>query len=120
MRLVDGPGELEGAQLAEAQRVIVAAPGAQNSWISWPGVALPEGEKACVTTGNPGQALSSAISGLGKAILPYPLVEEAVSAGRLEILEGPDEGRRAYWLVAPLPQWRQKKVKALVAFLTGA
>ncbi len=23
-----------------------------------------------------------------------------------------------YWLVAPLPQWRQKKVKALVAFLT--
>ncbi|NNC58430.1 MAG: LysR family transcriptional regulator, partial [Erythrobacter sp.] len=31
---------------------------------------------------------------------------------------GPDEGRRAYWLVAPLPQWRQKKVKALVEFLT--
>ena len=28
--------------------------------------------------------------------------------------------RRAYWLVAPLPQWRQKKVKALVAYLTGA
>ena len=27
--------------------------------------------------------------------------------------------RRAYWLLAPLPQWRQKKVKALVAFLTG-
>jgi LysR family glycine cleavage system transcriptional activator len=26
--------------------------------------------------------------------------------------------RRAYWLLAPLPQWRQKKVKALVAFLT--
>jgi LysR family glycine cleavage system transcriptional activator len=26
----------------------------------------------------------------------------------------------AYWLVAPLPQWRQKKVKALVAALAGA
>ena len=25
----------------------------------------------------------------------------------------------AYWLVAPLPQWRQKKVKALVAALSG-
>ncbi|MBO6608731.1 LysR family transcriptional regulator [Altererythrobacter sp.] len=119
VRLVDGPGELEGVQLAEAQRVVVAAPKAQDSWISWPGVALPDGEKACVTTGNPGQALSSAISGLGKAILPYPLVKEAVSAGKLKILEGPDPGRRAYWLVAPLPQWRQKKVKALVARLTA-
>ena len=28
-------------------------------------------------------------------------------------------GRRAYWLVAPRPQWRQKKVKALVEHLTG-
>jgi LysR family glycine cleavage system transcriptional activator len=27
--------------------------------------------------------------------------------------------RRGYWLVAPLPQWRQKKVKALVAALTA-
>jgi LysR family glycine cleavage system transcriptional activator len=25
----------------------------------------------------------------------------------------------AYWLVAPLPQWRQKKVKALVEALTA-
>ena len=118
VRLVDGPGDLEGAQLAEAQRVVVAAPNAIDSWISWPGASLPDGVKPCVTTGNPGQALSSAISGLGKAVLPYPLVEEAVGAGRLEVLEGPDDSRRAYWLVAPLPQWRQKKVKALVAFLT--
>jgi hypothetical protein len=27
--------------------------------------------------------------------------------------------RHGYWLVAPTPQWRQKKVKALVAFLTA-
>jgi LysR family glycine cleavage system transcriptional activator len=24
-----------------------------------------------------------------------------------------------YWLIAPLPQWRQKKVKALVTALTA-
>lgn len=119
VRLVDGPGELEGVQLAPAQRVVVAAPQAQDSWIDWPGANLPETIKPCVTTGNPGQALSSAISGLGKAALPLPLVEEAVAAGKLVILEGPDEGRRGYWLVAPLPQWRQKKVKALVAHLMG-
>jgi LysR family glycine cleavage system transcriptional activator len=29
-------------------------------------------------------------------------------------------GALRYWLVAPLPQWRQKKVKAVVAALTGA
>jgi LysR family glycine cleavage system transcriptional activator len=63
--------------------------------------------------------LSSATGGLGKAILPYLLVEDAIAEGRLTVLEGPDEGRRAYWLVAPLPQWRQKKVKALVAFLVA-
>lgn len=118
VRLIDGPGELEGVELATAQRVVVAAPGGQDSWISWPGSSLPENAKSCVTTGNPGQALSSAIAGLGKAELPLPLVEEAISAGKLEILEGPDETRRGYWLVAPLPQWRQKKVKALVAHLT--
>lgn len=119
VRLVDGPGELEGVQLAPAQRVVVAAPDAQDSWIGWPGASLPDDAKPCVTTGNPGQALSSAVAGLGKAALPLPLVEEAVAAGKLEILEGPEEGRRGYWLVAPLPQWRQKKVKALVAHLTG-
>ncbi|MXO62052.1 LysR substrate-binding domain-containing protein [Qipengyuania oceanensis] len=122
VRLVDGPGELEGIELAPAQRVVVCAPQApeevQNTWIDWPGAPLPEGAKADIQVGNAGQALSSAMAGMGKAILPFLLVEEALGRGRLEVLEGPDEGRRAYWLVAPLPQWRQKKVKALVAFLT--
>ena len=84
-----------------------------------PGTVLPDDARPCVTTGNPGQALSSAIAGLGRAELPLPLVEEAVAAGRLVILDGPEESRRGYWLVAPLPQWRQKKVKALVEHLAG-
>ena len=50
---------------------------------------------------------------------PLLLCDEAIEAKQLTVLEGPEEGRRAYWLVAPRPQWRQKKVKALVAFLTG-
>lgn len=118
VRLVDGPGDLEGIQLAPAQKVIVAAPGAPDEWIEWPGAPLPDGEEGTLQAGNAGQALSSAMAGLGKAILPYLLCEEALGNGRLVALQGPDEGRRAYWLVAPLPQWRQKKVKALVEFLT--
>ena len=52
-------------------------------------------------------------------MLPLLLCDEAIEAKQLTVLEGPEEGRRAYWLVAPRPQWRQKKVRALVAFLTG-
>ncbi len=120
IRLVDGPGELEGLQLAPAERVIVAAPDAPETWIEWPGASLPEGAAAQIKAGNPGQALSSAIAGMGRTVLPGPLVAEAIAAGRLEVLDGPNESHRAYWLLAPLPQWRQKKVKALVSHLTDA
>ena len=119
IRLIDGPGDLNGADLAPARRVVVAAEGAPDEWIDWPGAPLPEGAEPTIEVGNAGQALSSAMAGMGKAILPYLLAEEAVDAGHITILEGPDEGRRAYWLVAPAPQWRQKKVKTLVAFLTA-
>ena len=118
IRLADGPGDLEGIELAPATRVTVAAPGAPERWISW-GPALPEGTEAHVTVSNAGQALSSALAGLGRARLPELLVADALGDGRLEALEGPSPGQRAYWLVAPLPQWRQKKVKALVEFLTA-
>jgi LysR family transcriptional regulator, glycine cleavage system transcriptional activator len=43
----------------------------------------------------------------------------ALDAGRIGSIGAPVAWRRGYWLVAPLPQWRQKKVKALVAHLTG-
>ena len=42
-----------------------------------------------------------------------------IEDGRVSAAGPPEAGRRGYWLVAPLPQWRQKKVKALVAFLMG-
>jgi LysR family glycine cleavage system transcriptional activator len=127
VRLVEGPGELEGVQLAPASRVLVAAPqvvagGADDGWISWPGYPGPAdgAEEVVLQVGNAGQALSSALAGLGKAMMPLPLVEEDLAAGRLVALAGPEDGRRAYWLVAPRPQWRQKKVRALVEHLTGA
>ena len=45
-------------------------------------------------------------------------LKDSIDAGLLEVLDGPHTGRRAYWLVAPTPQWRTKKVRALVAFLS--
>jgi len=122
IRLVDGPGELEGVQLAAAQRVTVQASedhgGARDAWIDWPGAALPDGVLPCIKAGSPGQALSSALAGMGRTVLPLPLVEGALERGQLTQLDDPAESLRSYWLVAPTPQWRSKKVKALVAYLT--
>ena len=94
---------------------------AADGWIAWPGFPGPESSdgEVLLQVGNAGQALSSALAGLGRAMMPLPLVEEALSDGRLAALAGPEDDRRAYWLVAPRPQWRQKKVKALVEHLTG-
>ncbi|MEE4153750.1 MAG: LysR family transcriptional regulator [Erythrobacter sp.] len=119
IRFVTGPGELEGVQLAPALKVSVAAPEARDAWIDWPEAALPDEVNACVTTSSAGQALSSALAGMGRTVLPLPLVERALERGALVALGDPVASRRAYWLVAPLPQWRSKKVKALVSHLVS-
>jgi len=128
IRLVEGPGELEGIQLASGRKVTVATPALLEAkeaagWISWPGFSIPDGtqEEVLLQVGNAGQALSSALAGLGRATMPLALVEEALADGRLVAEGEPEESRRAYWLVAPRPQWRQKKVRALVDhLLSGA
>lgn len=119
VRLLEGPGEFEGVQLHAGERVTVAAPDAPDGWISWPTYPAPDGARVILSVGSAGQALSSALAGLGRAWLPLPLVAEALETGKLVALTAPESCRRAYWLVAPRPQWRQKKVKALVEFLAG-
>ncbi|AOL95225.1 LysR family transcriptional regulator [Porphyrobacter sp. LM 6] len=120
IRLVDGPGELEGIPLAPAMRVTVAAPQHRDAWIDWPGAPLPDGTKPCVKAGSPGQALASALAGMGRTVLPLALAESAIDRGALEVLDGPEPALRGYWLLAPRPQWRSRKVRALVGFLTAA
>jgi LysR family glycine cleavage system transcriptional activator len=119
IRLVDGPGDLQGVQLAPALRVHVAAPEHRAAWIDWPGMTLPEGVNPCIRAGSPGQALASALAGMGRTILPLALAEGAIARGQLTALTDPEPANRAYWLLAPAPQWRSKKVKALVSFLNS-
>jgi DNA-binding transcriptional LysR family regulator len=119
IRLAEGPSELEGVQLAPGMSVVVKAEGAPDDWIAWGGIPLPAGEEPRLQMGNAGQAAVAALAGLGKAALPLLLVEKGIESGKLQVLGGPEPCRRAYWLVAPRPQWRQKKVRALVEFLTG-
>ena len=117
VRLVDGPGDMEGIRLTPARRVTVARSGAPEQWIGWPGAHLADGIQPAVEVGSAGQALASALAGLGRTIVPHPLAEEPLRSGALEAVEGPLEARRAYWLLAPRPQWRQKKMRELAAFL---
>lgn len=126
IRLAEGPGELEGVELAPGRKVTVFAPvtgegggPAGEGWISWPAFPAPEEADVVLKVSNAAQALSSALAGLGRATMPLPLVAEALADGRLAALGEPEQTRRAYWLVAPRPQWRQKKVRVLVEFLAG-
>lgn len=110
MRWAEGPGELEGVAVGEAARVTVG----DGPWIAWPGDPEPAGAGEPAPLANvadAGQALAAARAGMGRARVP------ALLAGGQGATAEPC--RRGYWLVAPAPQWRQKKVRALVSFLTA-
>ena len=118
VRWTEGPGDLEGIPLGDPEQVVVG----EGDWIGWPGDPSPAGEGADAPTlvvGDAGQAMSAALSGLGKARVPLLLAREMQRAGQVVALDTAEPSRRSYWLVAPAPQWRQKKVRALVAALTG-
>jgi LysR family glycine cleavage system transcriptional activator len=118
VRWTDGPGDLEGVCLGPAEWVTVGV----GDWIAWPGDPTPAGEgadDAAISVADAGQAATAALEGLGKARIPALLAAELVKSGRAPAAGEADACRRAYWLVAPPPQWRQKKVRELVAALTG-
>jgi LysR family glycine cleavage system transcriptional activator len=95
-----------------------------GDWIGWPGDPTPgadegnaEEAKPPIMVGDAGQAIAAALAGIGRAHVPALLA--AGIGGRADLVGTPVPCRRGYWLVAPLPQWRQKKVKDLVAALTA-
>ena len=119
VRFSDGAGEHEGVRLAPGAFVTIAAPdGGADTPISWPGCPVAEGT-AALRLSDAGLAIDAAANGLGQACVPHLLAEADLAAGRIRALDNARESETAYWLVAPLPQWRQKKVKALVEALTG-
>ena len=118
VRWAEGPGELEGVALGEPARVTVG----EGAWIAWPGDPAPGSDEdgaALLTVGDAGQAFAAAAAGMGRARVPALLAQSWQTHGLVAELSDAEPCRRGYWLVAPLPQWRQKKVKALVAHLTA-
>ena len=122
IRWGEGPGEHEGEALESEGMVTVAAPGGGagtiGAAIGWPGA--PDGDGAAlVKVADAGLAIDAAIAGLGRATVPELLAARAIAAGQLVTIGEAQPSRFGYWLVAPLPQWRQAKVKALVDALTA-
>jgi LysR family glycine cleavage system transcriptional activator len=119
LRWTDGPDDLEGVQVGPAERAIIG----EGGWIGWPGDPAPGGEAEDVNpqlmVSDAGQALIAALEGMGRARVPALLATSLIESRRLDLSYSIEPCHRGYWLVAPLPQWRQKKVKSLVAALTG-
>lgn len=96
-----GPGEHEGVAIGPSGFVSVG----EGDVIGWPG--SPEVADA-LTVADAGLAIDTALAGLGRAVVPALLAGADAATVKDE---------RGYWLIAPLPQWRQKKVRALVEVL---
>jgi len=119
LRLTDGPGDLEGVRLADPLFArIEATSGSPDRYIEWPGAPHDAGD-AHMRVADAGLAINGVRNGLGWAMVPLILAQGAINDGWVRQVGDTVVGSRAYWLVAPLPQWRQKKVKALVEALTA-
>ena len=107
IRLADGPGDHMGVKLAEPEAVWIG----EGEIICWEG---GKADEIRLIVADAGLAMEAAMAGIGRARVPRLLADAADA----EIGES-EEAQRAYWLMAPLPQWRQQKVRKLVAALTG-
>lgn len=120
VRLMVDKGEHEGVRLGDTRFVRIAGASAaaqSDRWIGWPGHAPADAQ---LRVADAGLAIDAAAQGFGRALVPALLAAEDLASGRVsQAGESVDQGL-AYWLFAPLPQWRQKKVRALVDALTAS
>ncbi len=114
-------GEHEGVALdAGAMAVVAATSGGSDTRIGWPGDATDIGSSSgSLRLGDAGLAIDAAAQGMGHAQVPLMLAQSDLDAGRVRMVDNAAPSDATYWIVAPLPQWRQAKVKALVAALTA-
>jgi LysR family glycine cleavage system transcriptional activator len=92
-----------------------------HSWQAWfdaVGAAHPEIDGG-LSVADWGLAIDAAAAGFGAARVPRSLAARDLSAGRVTALFDPEPCDEAFWLVAPPPSWKQPKVRAMVAALSG-
>ena len=117
IRWGEGPGAEEGEAIEADGLVTVAAPaGGGEGVIGWPGAA---DSGAMLQVADAGLAIDAAAAGLGRATVPELIARADLASGRVVAVGDALPSPAGYWLVAPVPQWRQKKVRALVAALAA-
>jgi LysR family glycine cleavage system transcriptional activator len=116
--LASDKGEHEGVRLGGGGLVTVGIDGGLEAPISWPGCESDD-KGGIVNVADAGLAIDAAAAGLGFATVPRLLAQADIASGRVRQQGDDKPSDRGYWLIAPTPQWRQKKVKALVAALVG-
>ncbi|WP_028967893.1 LysR family transcriptional regulator [Sphingomonas phyllosphaerae] len=117
IRWGEGPGTHEGEAIESEGLVTVArAEGTADTVILWPGAPEPD-SAGQVRVGDAGLAIDAAAAGLGRATVPEMLAARDIAVGRVVVVGEAQPSRLGYWLVAPTPQWRQRKVQVLVEAL---
>ena len=111
-------GEHEGVSLGSPGHLTIGATGGADTPIAWPGCPADDAKGAILTVEDAGTALDSAAAGFGRATVPALLAAGDLASGRVARF-GEVSSEDSYWLIAPLPQWRQKKVRSLVTALTA-
>jgi LysR family glycine cleavage system transcriptional activator len=107
---------IHGRILGPETLVTVAAPGLTDAArIAHPGDPQAPG----LSVADAGLAIDAAAAGLGQALVPATLAAADLAAGRIVEVAPPVPTEAAWWLIAPTPQWRQAKVRAMVEFLLG-
>jgi LysR family transcriptional regulator, glycine cleavage system transcriptional activator len=120
LRWAKGPDELEGVAICDPAMISIGPVEGDGPFhILWGGEQPVEGDdRPVMRVADAGLAVSAVRQGLGAANVPLLLVESEIAEGKLRALGEATPHDHGYWLVAPTPQWRQKKVQALVAALT--
>ena len=104
---------IHGRPLATETLVLVAGTNPDAARIAHPGDPDAPG----VTVADAGLALDAAAAGLGVALVPSTLAAADLASGRVTQHGDSLASESSWWLVAPTPQWRQAKVRAIVEFL---
>lgn len=100
------------------------APSAWQPWLMREGIVHPHADSG-LHLSQTYLAIDAAVAGAGAALVSAPLVDRDIAAGRLvHLFAGASAGQPqptglSYWLTAPAPQWRQKKVQDFVAWIAG-
>jgi LysR family transcriptional regulator, glycine cleavage system transcriptional activator len=88
-----------------------------NNWLKAAGVSHDGAERG-LRFNLSSLVIEAAATGKGVALVKQALADGEVQSGRLvRLFNSSEKAKFAYWMVAPAPQWRQKKVQEFVTWL---